>query len=371
MSARTIAVVTGTRAEFGLLRPVLRAIAGHRHLKLEVLVTGTHRLGPSRTIDEVAGEFPIAATIPMQSPAHTGRLADAEALGRGISGFAERFAHHQPDVVLVLGDRIEAFAAAAAASVAGIRVAHMHGGDRAQGVADEALRHAITKLAHIHLPATSCSAQRLIAMGEDPQSIHVVGSPAIDDLSEYAPLPDSGYAELGRPAIIVLLHPVGDDQGAEHDRAARLLEIAQRAGSTLALHPNHDDGREGIMRAIESSGCTNYAHLPRRTFVSLLRRVKVLLGNSSAGLIEASAIPIHCINVGRRQTGREMPAHVIDVPDWDYQTIASGLSQCLASPRLINGARHPYGDGRTGLRTAEILANLDFNAVSLSKQNQY
>ncbi|MEE9128733.1 MAG: UDP-N-acetylglucosamine 2-epimerase, partial [Phycisphaerales bacterium] len=145
---RTIAVVTGSRADYGLLRPVMRAIHDHADLQLRVIVTGVHLLPPAHTANEVARDFTIANTIAMQRPGECSRLEDAEALGRGVTGFAQRLSRHPVDVVLVLGDRIEALAAAAAASVGGIRVAHLHGGDRAEGIADEAIRHAITKLAH-------------------------------------------------------------------------------------------------------------------------------------------------------------------------------------------------------------------------------
>ncbi|MHC4448211.1 MAG: UDP-N-acetylglucosamine 2-epimerase, partial [Planctomycetota bacterium] len=219
MSGRTITVVTGSRAEFGLLRPVMRAIRAHQDLTLQVLVTGEHLRPPAHTAREVESGFAeeIAATIPMHDPQRTGRAAEAESLGRGISGLASALVRCGPDVVLVLGDRIEAFAAASAASVAGVRVAHMHGGDRAAGIVDEALRHAVTKLAHLHLPATAQSAQRIIAMGEDPHRVHVVGSPAIDALDAIAPLVDERFEALGRPKMVFLLHPAGGTEHQEHE----------------------------------------------------------------------------------------------------------------------------------------------------------
>src|SRR5881394_2962134 len=175
--SRTVAVVTGSRAEFGLLRPVMKAIAGHPALNLRVIVTGSHLLSPAETINDVKADFAIDATVAMQSIVNgqaseppSGRLSDSASLGRGISGLAEVFSRLSPDVVVVLGDRIEAFAAAAAASVGGIRVAHIHGGDRAEGIADEAMRHAITKLAHLHLAATELSARRIVLMGEKPDA---------------------------------------------------------------------------------------------------------------------------------------------------------------------------------------------------------
>jgi UDP-hydrolysing UDP-N-acetyl-D-glucosamine 2-epimerase len=305
----------------------------------------------------------------MQRPDDCARTLDAKALGRGISGLTEHFAKQAPDFVLVLGDRIEAFAAASAAAVSGIRVAHMHGGDRAEGIADESLRHAISKLAHLHLPATESSANRLIAMGEEPARVHVVGSPAIDDLASMPALSDAEFAELGSPRIVGLLHPTGDDESIEHDRAARLLDHCRAAGATLALHPNHDPGRGGIVLAIEESKLPSRAHLPRAKFIGLLRRVKVLVGNSSAGLIEAAALPTWCVNVGRRQSGRERADNVIDIENWDYQTIEMAIRRALTDP--LSAIAHPYGDGRTGQRVADLLASIPLESLPLRKRNTY
>lgn len=366
---RHITVVTGTRSEFGLLRPVMRAIKLHSNLELQVIVTGTHLLEPMLTVQEVEAEFPVQARIPMQLPGDTGQLADAAALGKGISGMAEAFTHDPPDVVLVLGDRIEAFAAAATAAVAGIRVAHLHGGDRAQGIADEALRHAITKLAHIHLPATSMSVERIINMGEIPLQVHLVGSPAIDGLKMMPPLAEAPYAKLGQPDIVCLLHPSGLTREEEWANTERLLRLAKTYGTVLALHPNFDAGREGILEAVETSGCQSVAHLPRERFIGLLRCATCLVGNSSAGLIECAALGTPCINVGSRQSGREMPDHVFDVPDWDFGAVDLALEEIFGGFECP--ATHPYGDGTTGPKTAEVLGSFKPEHHPLIKHNSY
>ena len=370
MSApRRIAVATGSRAEFGLLHPVMRAIAGDAKLDLSVLVAGAHLLGPDATVAEVEASFDIAARIPMQEPGETSRARDAEALGRGVSGFAAWIGAHAVDCMLVLGDRIEAFAAAAAASVAGIRVAHMHGGDRAAGIADEAIRHAITKLSHIHLPATQQSAQRIIAMGEHPAQVHVVGSPAVDGLDAISALNDEAFNALGAPEIVVLQHPLGRTADHEQAVATRVFQACRRAGRALAMHPNHDPGREGILAAIRGAGLGECRHLPRQDFVGLLRRVRLLVGNSSAGLIECAALGVPSVNVGPRQDGRERPDNVLDVPDPgpdDCVEVEAAIATALAGPRA--SARHPFGDGDAGLRTAAVLAGFDPRTHPLVKK---
>ena len=366
---RTIAVTTGSRADYGLLRPVMRAIHDHTDLELQVLVTGTHLLPPLHTVDEVERDFTIANTITMQRPGQCTRLDDAEALGRGVTGFAQQFARDTIDVVLVLGDRIEALAAAAAASVGGIHVAHLHGGDRAEGIADEAIRHAITKSAHVHFPATERSAKRLESLGENPNRIHMVGSPAIDELADFPPLPDEAMDALGWPEIVMLLHPTGRAIEQERDQASQLLALCQEAGNVLAVHPNHDPGRDGIVHAIMNAGCQQREHLPRRDFIGLLRRARLLVGNSSAGLIEGAALGLRCVNVGPRQAGRDMCANVINVPDDEPESIRPAIARGLAEG--MGEIKQAYGDGRAGIRTAAILATFDPARLPLVKRNTF
>ncbi|MCH7601612.1 MAG: UDP-N-acetylglucosamine 2-epimerase (hydrolyzing) [Planctomycetes bacterium] len=367
--SRIIVVVTGSQSEFGLLKPVMQAIDRHPRLELRVVVTGTHLLGPALTVKEVELEFDVHARISMQQSGESARCDNASALGRGICGFADYYSHNTPDVVLVLGDRIEAFAATAAATVAGIRVAHMHGGDRAEGIADEALRHAITKLAHIHLPATGISTERIICMGELPLRVHLVGSPAIDGLADIPPLPIYQYKEYGSPQIVFLLHPLGLDQDEEWANAESLLRLCQSRGSVLALHPNLDPGHEGILEAIGQSDCEQRAHFPRDQFVGLLRRIKCLVGNSSAGLIECAALGVPCINVGPRQAGREKPGNVLDVPDGDLGAVDLFLEEIENGRTVPN--EHPYGEGKAGEKTADILATFNPEHHPLTKQNTY
>ncbi len=247
---RRVLVVTGTRAEFGLLKPVMNAVLDRDELELLVVAAGAHLVQPALTFKEVKAEFEVADSIPMQTAGRVGRQEDVEALGKGIGRFGRSFSLLEPDWVVVLGDRIEAFAAASAASIGGWALAHIHGGDRAEGVADEAMRHAITKLSNLHLPATEGSAERIRRMGEDPERVFVVGSPAIDGLGVIPALGDGAYAELGSPEVVVLMHPCGRGDDVEAVEMRKVLKGVE-GKRVLVMHPNLDPGRRGIVQAIK------------------------------------------------------------------------------------------------------------------------
>jgi UDP-hydrolysing UDP-N-acetyl-D-glucosamine 2-epimerase len=391
IASLNVAVITGTRAEFGLLTHVMHAIAKHPRLNLQVIAGGAHLLPPARTLRDVRALFPIAATVPMQRPGKSGRLEDARALARGVDGFARAFAKLKPDWVVVLGDRIEAFAAASAASIAGIAVCHIHGGDRAEGIADEAMRHAITKLSHLHCAATKLSAQRILKMGEKPEHVHVTGSPSIDGLDAVRPMSHVEARTLGDPSGIILLHPWGaapeQTRQVANDIAVACAialgsddgpDVLNIDGRALWLMPNHDPGRNEIVNEMRSWECEQFRlceHLPRPTLLALFKRLSrqpggVLVGNSSAGLIEAAAIGLPVVNVGDRQAGRERAANVVDVP---LRSSLDDLSSDLigAIERATSKSPKPstlFGDGRSAPRIAKLLASINPREPSLLRK---
>lgn len=380
---RRVLVVTGSRAEFGLLRSVMDAVREHRRLELLTCVAGSHLLSPARTEREVAAAYRVDARVVMQKAGASGRVADARAVARGIAGFADVYEKLKPDWVVVLGDRIEAFAAASCASIAGLAVCHIHGGDRAEGIADEAMRHAVSKMAHLHCVATEQSARRLIKMGEDPRRVMVTGSPGIDGLRAVKPVDDEAMEELGFPGSVVLVHPSG--RGANEDRAAAVaaLSVAWGLGTTpLVLMPNADAGREeivGVYRGVEAGGFVRVReHLPRDVFVGLLKRLArengVLIGNSSAGLIEAAAIGIRAVNIGPRQNGRERAGNVVEIEtvnDAAVMRAVRGLERVIARGKTLK-ASDRFGDGKAGARIAGLLARVNPRGAGfVVKRNAY
>ena len=408
-------MVTGTRAEFGLLRPVVDAMLAKKRLRVSLVVSGAHFVtGTWREIERSG--YAIAGKVRMQKKGEAGMAADAAALGRGVSGFTKVFSQLRPDVVMVLGDRIEAFAAASAAAIGGQHVAHIHGGDRAEGVADESMRHAISKLAHIHFPASKASMQRLIRMGEERARVYCVGSPAVDGLEGLV----GEVAE--QPRVIVLQHPVGEADKREQawmlgtlKGVARYVKGHAGEGGVLVLEPNVDAGRDGVIRGIEifqqacqkqSAGKGGVAsgqkkvgrgvgaaaadqvdggvhggrglqkewgwrfvsHVPRKEFVSLVAGALMVVGNSSAGLIEAAALKTPAVNIGPRQNGREKPKSVVDC---DYGEVAVAAAMQRAAELRLRRMKHPYGDGTAGKQIAKVLGGLNLRKVSLRKQNTY
>lgn len=357
--SRRVAVVTGSRADFGLLRSTMEAISAAAGLELQVVAAGAHLLPPDETIGEIRDCFHVDAVVEMQHAGRTGRAADATATGRGIVGFSAAFDRLEPDVVLVLGDRIEAFAAAASAGIGGRLVAHVHGGDRAEGVADESMRHAITKLAHVHFPATPTSGERIRGLGEPADSVHVVGSPAVDGVEGMPPIDEATFDRLGRPRAAILQHGSGLATASERAWIEAAIEATRRHGPVVVLRPNQDPGSDVVEQvgseAATRSGVVRAGHLPRPAFIGLLRRVEVLVGNSSAGLIEAPVVGCPTVNLGPRQAGRERPGSVVDVEGSEVDSIADAIRAAVGREGPID---HPYGEGGTGRRIAGVLEAL-------------
>jgi GDP/UDP-N,N'-diacetylbacillosamine 2-epimerase (hydrolysing) len=384
---RRVCFVTGTRAEFGLMRSVLRAIQASPKLELQIVATAMHLdASRGRSVEQIDREgWCVDATVPWDGgrSSHGRRTATSRATGLAIAGLTDTFQKLQPDVVLVVGDRVEAFAAAAAGHLSGSVVAHVHGGDRALGQVDDSLRHAITKLAHVHFPATVQSARRIARLGEDSWRIRRVGSPGIDGIRREAASGDAlkreGFDLRPRSFALVVLHPVDPDPNVEYRRATDLVRATQRVGfeRIVIVYPNNDPGAEGIVRAWREGSddpCIIVRpNVSRATFLGLMRDAAVLAGNSSSGIIEAASFGTPVVDVGPRQTGRERSGNVSNV---GYE--AGAVSRALARswnegrPRRFRGA-NVYGGARSGagLKIAQVLSNLTTDARLLRKLIAY
>ena len=363
---RRICFVTGTRAEFGLMASTLAAIKADDSLELQLIVTGMH-LDPrhGQGIRQIERDgWKINAVV--EWPAGDGSaVATAGYTGHAIADMVGAFERLLSDVVLVVGDRVEAFAAATAGSLSGRIVAHVHGGDRALGQMDDSLRHAITKLAHLHFPATKQSARRILKLGEDRWRIHRAGSPGIDGIRKAAAsraLMQQRYGvEAGKFALL-LLHPTDADAKVELGRAESLLRALRSEGPAgiVAIAPNNDAGSSGILRCLEehSTKIAFHRDLPRADYLGLLRDSAFLIGNSSSGIIEAASFGTPVIDLGDRQKGREHGGNVRHV-SFEARPLARMISAAWRGGRPIKYAgRNVYGGGTAGKKIARVLATV-------------
>jgi len=384
---RRIAVVTGTRAEFGLLETVLREIDRSHTLELQLIVTGMHLLPKfGRSIDHIrkAG-WPIAATVKMQ----TGRDCtndEPQAVSRGIAGIAHALDRLSSDVVIVLGDRIEAFAAATAAAVGRRVLAHIHGGDRAVGDVDESLRNAITRLAHVHFVATKDAAARLKRMGEMTGRIHRVGAPGLDDIRLFRKSLSANRREVrerlrnligpaaNAPYALVVQHPCGHGARREAEIVQHIVAAVKKIGlAGIAIYPNSDPGHDGIVqviRKLKTPKWQTFRTLMRDDYLFTAGRAAVIVGNSSSGIIESASLGIPAVNIGPRQQGRvRCGTSVIDVGE-SSTAIAAGIRRALRQPRPTL-RRSVYGDGRAGERITRTLERLIITPTPIKKRLQY
>lgn len=377
---RRIAIVTGTRAEYGLLCSTMKALAKYPHVQLQIVVTGSHLLRRfGQTIDQIRSDgWTIDVTVPMQK-GDDGPLDQAQGLARGVRGIAAFLDQAMSDVVVVLGDRIEAMAGALAAVTTGRVLAHIHGGDLAAGDVDDSLRHAITKLAHLHLPATRESARRIIRMGEPSWRVKVVGAPGLDDIVRWNSKirgPHGKRNSTSRQALVVH-HPCGRSAETERRAMSAVLEaVRQEELHALCLYPCTDRGHCGILDAIRkrSEHCLNgefrvAPSLPRPEFLQAMKESCVMVGNSSSGIIEAASLGTPAVNVGPRQTGRQPSGPSVIHCGESVAEIRAAIRKAVRLRPIRH--RNAYGDGRAGRRIAAILTSIPLNARLRAKLNSY
>jgi UDP-N-acetylglucosamine 2-epimerase (non-hydrolysing) len=379
--ARTIGVVTVARSDYGHLVPLLEALRDTPDITLQLYVAGAHlspRFGSTVRAIEADG-WPITARI--ETTGDSDAAVDVAAgAGAGVTGFARAFARGRPDVIVLLGDRVEMLAAAVAALPLAIPVAHLHGGEVTEGAIDEQARHAITKLAHLHFPAAEPYARRLRQMGEEPWRVHCVGAPGLDRFARQAAMPREELARriglpLRRPTLLVTFHPVTLEPGEAGEHSAELAGALEMVdGDVVITYPGADAAYETVIRRLESLAATRpgtrmIPALGEDGYGALLREADVMVGNSSSGLIEAPTFGLPVVNVGIRQRGRLRAANVIDVGH-GREEIAAGIRRALA-PEFRAGLRglvNPYGDGHAAPRIARVLREAELGPRLVRKR---
>ncbi len=378
---RKIVIVTGTRAEYGILKLLIQKIKAEQQLDYGLIVAGAH-LSPEYglTVQEIEADgFPIEARIDMLLSGDT-TAAMGKGLGIGIYGITQAIERLSPDVVLVLGDRVEVFAGAIAGLFCGSVVGHIHGGEVTQGGLDEYMRHAVTKLSHLHFAATEKSRERIIRMGESPDFVFRVGTPGLDALLQYPSLSDSELSQrmgiqIPDHFVLAVQHPVSTHPETAADEMKQTLSALKEISLPVILfYPNSDaGGREmaGVIRDYEPEEWLHtFVNVPRLVYCNLLRRGDVLVGNTSSGIIDAPAYGTPVVNVGERQEGRERGDNVIDVPP-QHEAIKQGIHTALYDKAFIEKARktsNPYGDGRSSERIVNLLKNIDLENSRRAKR---
>jgi GDP/UDP-N,N'-diacetylbacillosamine 2-epimerase (hydrolysing) len=385
---RKVLFVTGIRSEYDILCSIMRSVQKRADMEVALVVTGAH-LSPmyGYTISEVEKDgFPIIARIEslLNSDSAIGRVKSAAIQ---LSGLIDVIAQHRPSFVVAPMDREEAITVAMAGAYMQIPVVHVGGGDTAEdGNIDNSVRHAVTKLSHLHMVTTHSSAARVIALGEEPFRVHITGAPGLDRLVELPDIPSAdlwgrlGYDPGNEPFAILIQHSIISDV----DRAGELMAITIESLVSIDLpafvsYPNSDAGSQQIIDVIETYSkrypglLHKYQNLPRIEFVNLMRRAHVMVGNSSCGIIEAPLFHLPVVNIGPRQRGREHSNNVQFV-DHDSAQIRSAIRRAVFDEeyrRSVGQCENPYGDGHAGERFAAILATVPIDEELLAKRITY
>jgi GDP/UDP-N,N'-diacetylbacillosamine 2-epimerase (hydrolysing) len=378
---RTVCVVTGTRAEYGLLRWVIQGIADAPELTLQIVATGMH-LSPEfgLTYREIERDgFRIDRKVEMLLSSDSS-VGVGKSIGLGTIGFADALNDLRPELIVVLGDRFEILAAVSAALAARIPVAHLHGGEATEGAIDEAIRHAVTKMSHLHFVAAEEFRQRVIQLGEAPECVFLVGGLGIDSIRrhqmvERVELEQMLDFELGPKNLLVTFHPATLDAGSAVEQMGELLTALEGLDETHLIFtlPNADMESRELISMIRTFVARHphakaYTSLGQSRYLSTIAHVDGVIGNSSSGLIEAPAFRKGTIDIGDRQRGRPKASSVIDcAPNRD--SISAAL-QKLYSPDFqasLAHVRNPYGEGGASQRVVEVLATVSLDGILKKK----
>lgn len=380
---KRVCIVTGTRAEYGLLKPVIDRVHRAKDLELSLVVTGMH-LSPEfgltyREIEE--DRYPIAAKIEMLLSSDT-PVGVTKSMGVALMGFADYFETNRPDMAVVLGDRYETFMAAAAAMVARVPIAHIHGGESTEGAMDEAIRHAITKMSHLHFTAAEEYRRRVIQLGEQPQNVYNVGALGIENIRRLKLL---GKNELekaigfsfGELTVMVTYHPVTLENATARSQFGNLLEVldAHKELHVIFTKANADTDGRIINQMIDDyvsvrpERCVAFTSMGQVKYFSALQFCAAVIGNSSSGIIEAPSFGIPTVNIGDRQKGRIRASSVIDCKNTAEQ-IEKALALALSAQFRQSAEKtvNPYEGKCTSDKIIEIISNALYNGLDMKKR---
>lgn len=383
MSKRIICAVTSNRSDYSRMKSVMLELKKRDDVDLRIIVSGSHILPDfGKTVDFIKKDGFEVDSIARTIIEGEDLVAMTKSIGLGILELSTLFDSKRPDVVLVVGDRFDALSVSIAASIMNICVAHIQGGE-VTGTIDESIRHAVTKLTHIHFPATKSSYDRIIKMGEDPNYVFQTGCPSMDiftstpivrksKLLEIGQIKDSNVPlDLTRPYCLLIQHPVTTEYKEAYSQMRITLEsIYESRIQTIMVYPNVDAGSVDMMQAILRFKWENpdvkkviikkFKHIHFEDYIQLLANSNFIIGNSSSGIRESCFFGIPTINIGTRQDGRERGKNILDVPH-DKIKILNAINQCLTIERFKS--QNVYGDGNAGKKIAEILSTIKLPSI--------
>ena len=378
---RKVAVVSGSRADYGLLRTLMGLLKSAPSITLQIFVTGTHlSMRHGRTITEILADgFEVDEEIALPLDAD-GPVGLSRAMGAAVSGFGEAFERQAPDVVVVLGDRYEILAAAQAAMLAQLPIAHIHGGEASEGQIDEAIRHSLTKMAHYHFVAAEPYRARVIQMGEQPAHVFTVGAPGLDEFvaqsgQAFADIARDFHLPVVRPLLLVTYHPVTLTRDPTHGVRALLSALDQFPEAGLIFTGTNADthGAEisQLIEAYVERHSTRAIMVPsfgHGRYGSVLAEVDAMIGNSSSGIIEAPIMGTPTVNIGPRQQGRLRAPSIIDCAE-ETNAIAEGIHKALSPEHVACAAKRvsPYGVGGASEKIADLLMSLPLEDVLMKR----
>lgn len=380
---KKVCIVTGTRAEYGLLKPVIDKVHKSCDLELQLAVTGMHLSAEfGMTYKEIEKDgYPITSKIEMLLSSDT-PVGITKSMGVALIGFADFFDINKPDIVVILGDRYEMLAVASAAMIARIPIAHIHGGELTEGLVDEAIRHSITKMSHLHFTAVEEYRQRVIQLGESPLTVYNVGSLGVENaktvnLLKQKDLEQALGFQFTFPTIMVTYHPVTLENATAQKQFAEILNAISRQNeiSVIFTKANADTDGRIINEMIDdyvkvnSNRCKEYASLGQQKYLSVLQYCDVVVGNSSSGIIEVPSFRIPTVNIGDRQRGRVHAESVIDCENGEKQ-IEEALQKALSSEfrDKIANVKNPYEGERTSDEIVEIITKAVYEGIDIRKK---